>query len=144
MPVTSCRVRPSVSMTRDVMRYTPATILVQEIAMALLDGKVAIITGASKGIGRALSLRFAQENAAVICAARSADLVRETANLVTKAGARARPAGNPRQRRGAWRRRGRPHRPRHRRTGTGARRQRGGDATEHARALTAQAHDDGG
>ena len=29
--------------------------------MALLDGKVAIITGASKGIGRALSLRFAQE-----------------------------------------------------------------------------------
>ena len=43
--------------------------------MALLDGKVAIITGASKGIGRALSLRFAQENAAVICAARSADLV---------------------------------------------------------------------
>src|SRR5881392_3806435 len=89
MPATSCRVRPSVSMTRDVMRYTPATILVQEIAMALLDGKVAIITGASKGIGRALSLRFAQENAAVICAARSADLVRETANLVTKAGGRA-------------------------------------------------------
>jgi NAD(P)-dependent dehydrogenase (short-subunit alcohol dehydrogenase family) len=71
------------------MRYTPATIPVQEIAMALLDGKVAIITGASKGIGRALSLRFAQENAAVICAARSADLVRETANLVTKAGGRA-------------------------------------------------------
>src|SRR5437762_13910982 len=89
MPVRSCRVRRGVPMTRDVMRYTPATILVQEIAMALLDGKVAIITGASKGIGRALSLRFAQENAAVICAARSADLVRETANLVTKAGGRA-------------------------------------------------------
>jgi NAD(P)-dependent dehydrogenase (short-subunit alcohol dehydrogenase family) len=61
----------------------------QEIAMALLDGKVAIITGASKGIGRALSLRFAEEHAAVICAARSADLVRETADLVTKAGGRA-------------------------------------------------------
>ena len=57
--------------------------------MGLLDGKVAIITGASKGIGRALSLRFAQENAAVICTARSADLVRETAELVTKAGGRA-------------------------------------------------------
>src|SRR5689334_4856540 len=57
--------------------------------MGLLDGKVAIITGASKGIGRALSLRFAQEGAAVVCAARSADLVRETADLVTKAGGRA-------------------------------------------------------
>ena len=57
--------------------------------MALLDGKVAIITGASKGIGRALSLRFAQEKAAVVCAARSADLVRDTAELVGKAGGRA-------------------------------------------------------
>ena len=57
--------------------------------MALLDGKVAIITGASKGIGRALSLCFAREGAAVVCAARSADLVRETADLVTKAGGRS-------------------------------------------------------
>ena len=57
--------------------------------MGLLDGKVAIITGASKGIGRALSLRFAGEGAHVICAARSADLVRETASMVEKAGGRA-------------------------------------------------------
>src|SRR2546428_10948130 len=57
--------------------------------MALLDGKVAIITGASKGIGRILSLTFAREQAAVVCAARSADLVRETAELVGKAGGRA-------------------------------------------------------
>ena len=57
--------------------------------MALLDGKVAIITGASKGIGRALSLCFAREGAAVICAARSGDLVVETADLVQKAGGRA-------------------------------------------------------
>src|ERR1041384_280876 len=57
--------------------------------MGLLDGKVAIITGASKGIGRALSVRFAKEGAAVICAARSADLVKETAAEVTKAGGRA-------------------------------------------------------
>src|SRR5438094_3716242 len=54
--------------------------------MALLDGKVAIITGASKGIGRVLSLTFAREKAAVVCAARSADLVRETADLVGKTG----------------------------------------------------------
>jgi len=57
--------------------------------MGLLDGKVAIITGASKGIGRALSLRFAREGAAVICAARSADLVKETAAQVKGAGGRA-------------------------------------------------------
>jgi len=57
--------------------------------MGLLEGKVAIITGASKGIGHALSLRFAREGAAVICAARSADLVRETAAQVKAAGGRA-------------------------------------------------------
>jgi NAD(P)-dependent dehydrogenase (short-subunit alcohol dehydrogenase family) len=57
--------------------------------MSLLEGRVAIVTGASKGIGRALSLRFAQEGAAVICAARSADLVKETAAQVKAAGGRA-------------------------------------------------------
>ena len=57
--------------------------------MGLLDGKVAIITGASKGIGRALSLRFAREGAAVICAARSADLVKETVGQVKAGGGRA-------------------------------------------------------
>jgi NAD(P)-dependent dehydrogenase (short-subunit alcohol dehydrogenase family) len=57
--------------------------------MGLLDGKVAIITGASKGIGRALSLRFAREGAAVICAARSGDLVKETAGQVKAGGGRA-------------------------------------------------------
>ena len=57
--------------------------------MGVLDGKVAIITGASKGIGRALSLRFAREGAAVVCVARSADLVKETTAQVTKAGGKA-------------------------------------------------------
>ena len=57
--------------------------------MGLLDGKVAIITGASKGIGRALSLRFAREGAAVICAARSGDLVKETVGQVKARGGRA-------------------------------------------------------
>jgi NAD(P)-dependent dehydrogenase (short-subunit alcohol dehydrogenase family) len=57
--------------------------------MGLLDGKVAIITGASKGIGRALGLRFGQEGARVVCTARSADLVQETAALVRKGGGQA-------------------------------------------------------
>jgi NAD(P)-dependent dehydrogenase (short-subunit alcohol dehydrogenase family) len=55
----------------------------------VLDGRVAIITGASKGIGRALALRFGREGARVICAARSSDLVKETTAAVTKAGDRA-------------------------------------------------------
>ncbi|HEY7039463.1 MAG TPA: SDR family oxidoreductase [Methylomirabilota bacterium] len=57
--------------------------------MGQLDGKVALITGASKGIGRVMSRLFAQEGAAVICAARSRDLVEETASLVKSAGGRA-------------------------------------------------------
>jgi NAD(P)-dependent dehydrogenase (short-subunit alcohol dehydrogenase family) len=57
--------------------------------VGLLDGKVAIITGASKGIGRALSVRFAREGAAVICAARSGDLVKETVGQVKAGGGRA-------------------------------------------------------
>ena len=57
--------------------------------MGQLDGKVALITGASKGIGRVMSQLFAQEGASVICAARSRDLVEETAGLVKAAGGRA-------------------------------------------------------
>jgi NAD(P)-dependent dehydrogenase (short-subunit alcohol dehydrogenase family) len=61
----------------------------EETTMGLLDDRVAIITGASKGIGRALSLRFAREGARVVCAARSADLVKETAARIEGAGGRA-------------------------------------------------------
>lgn len=50
--------------------------------MGWLNGRVAIITGASKGIGRTLSQVFAREGASVVCVARSADLVRETAALI--------------------------------------------------------------
>lgn len=57
--------------------------------MGILENKVAIITGASKGIGRSLSLCFAREGAAVVCTARSADLVEETAELVREAGGQA-------------------------------------------------------
>ncbi len=57
--------------------------------MGLLESRVAIITGASKGIGRALSLRFGREGARVVCVARSAELVKETATQVQKAGGQA-------------------------------------------------------
>ena len=42
-----------------------------------LSGKVVIITGASKGIGRAISLKFADKNMKVILAARSTDLLQQ-------------------------------------------------------------------
>ena len=36
-----------------------------------LNGRVAIVTGASRGIGKALALRLAREGAAVVIAAKS-------------------------------------------------------------------------
>ena len=54
--------------------------------MALLNDRIAIITGASKGIGRVMSRLFAREGAKVVCAARSDALVNETVALIRSAG----------------------------------------------------------
>ena len=57
--------------------------------MGQLEGRVALITGASKGVGRVLSSVFAREGAAVVCAARSRELVEETTAMVKAEGGRA-------------------------------------------------------
>lgn len=57
--------------------------------MKMLTDRVAIITGASKGIGRVMSELFAREGARVVCAARSANLVEETAAAIRSAGGEA-------------------------------------------------------
>ena len=47
-----------------------------------LTGKVAIVTGASRGIGKAIALGFAQAGADVVVAARSAGELDKTASLI--------------------------------------------------------------
>ena len=54
---------------------------------AALKDKVALITGASQGLGRALALAFAREGARVVVNARSEESVRPVAGEVEDAGA---------------------------------------------------------
>lgn len=56
--------------------------------MGLLSGKVAVITGAGSGIGRASALRFASEGARLVIGDR-AETIHETARLVQDAGGEA-------------------------------------------------------
>jgi 3-oxoacyl-[acyl-carrier protein] reductase len=51
-----------------------------------LSGKVAIVTGAGRGIGRAIAQAYARAGAAVCCAARTAMEIRETVKEIVAAG----------------------------------------------------------
>jgi NAD(P)-dependent dehydrogenase (short-subunit alcohol dehydrogenase family) len=54
-----------------------------------LQGKVAIVTGSTKGIGRAVAIGYAEEGAAVIVCGRSEDLAKSLAEELTRRGKNA-------------------------------------------------------
>jgi 2-deoxy-D-gluconate 3-dehydrogenase len=54
-----------------------------------LNGQVCLVTGASRGLGRAIALALAEAGADVVVTARSQTALEETADMVEKAGRRA-------------------------------------------------------
>ncbi len=57
----------------------------------LFEGKVALVTGASRGIGRAIAMALAERGALVIVTARSAQAAGQTADEIVALGGQARP-----------------------------------------------------
>lgn len=57
--------------------------------MFSLTGKVCVVTGASRGIGRAIALAFAKQGADLVLAARSRDHLEEVRHLIEAQGRRA-------------------------------------------------------
>ena len=57
--------------------------------MGRLDGKVAIITGGSSGIGKASAILFAKEGARVLVSSRTTEKLQETVQTIKAAGGEA-------------------------------------------------------
>jgi 3-oxoacyl-[acyl-carrier protein] reductase len=57
--------------------------------MFRLDGKIALVTGASQGIGEAIAKQLAVQGATVVCAARTLRKLQEVADAITSEGGKA-------------------------------------------------------
>jgi 3-oxoacyl-[acyl-carrier protein] reductase len=57
--------------------------------MSQLANQIAVVTGAGRGIGRAIALKFAAEGADVVCVSRTAENSEKVANEVRAAGRKA-------------------------------------------------------
>jgi len=57
--------------------------------MKSLEGKIAIVTGASRGIGRAISIAFAEQGANLVLAARNAPDLQNVQTVITKLGVKS-------------------------------------------------------
>jgi len=57
--------------------------------MFRLDGKIALVTGASQGIGEAIARQLAAQGATVVCAARTLSKLQEVADAITSTGGKA-------------------------------------------------------
>jgi 3-oxoacyl-[acyl-carrier protein] reductase len=64
-----------------------AQLLVSEIQEKKMKQSVAMVTGASQGIGRATAVRLAQDFSALVLTARNAEALQEVAAEVKKSGA---------------------------------------------------------
>ena len=60
--------------------------MLQEVRMSHLTGKVAVVTGASRGIGAAVARRYVKEGAKVVLASRSPEALRKVAQMIKKEG----------------------------------------------------------